>query len=223
MLKYDEFIERVNDAGFWTPFTNYIDQEIFMFSCNSKNVKGQAYLNDPETDTEMWKHRVLKECKLACGHFFNGKSGGYIAPHFYTIFIDAFRPRMDMKERYEDGKLGEYEIKIWNFLFKSNEPQGFDSIRKHFGFKGSKDLPKTRKLESALKNLQMTFDISLCYIATGVGYSTVDNWIPPEWLNINKRMEHEEALEIIYHQAERISNIGEAKRAFSQSLKLYKM
>ena len=29
MLMYDEFIEKVNEEGFWTPFTNYINQVSF--------------------------------------------------------------------------------------------------------------------------------------------------------------------------------------------------
>ncbi len=223
MLKYSEFIEKVNNAGFWTPFTNYIDQEVFKFSSDGMNTKGQAYLGDPEIDTEIWKHSVLHERKLACGYFFNGKAGGYIAPHFYSVFIDAFRPRMTMEERYEVGKLGGYELKIWDFICKSNEPQGFSEIRKHFGFKGAKDLSKTRKLESALKNLQMTFDIALCSTGTELRYDKVDNWAPPEWLNMNKRMEHEEALEVIYRQAEKISNREDIKKAFKGSLNLYKI
>ncbi len=221
MLKYSEFIEKVNNAGFWTPYANYIDQEVFTFSCDGINTKGQAYLGDPETDTEIWKYRVLQEHTLACGHFFNGKSGGYIAPRFYSVFIDAFRPHMTMEERYEAGKLGAYEMKVWEFICKSNEPQGFSEIRKHFGFKGSKDLPKTRKLESALKNLQMTFDLALCSNGTDIRYDKVDNLTPPEWLNMNKRMEHEEAIEIIYKQAEKISNPEDTKKAFKGSLKLY--
>jgi len=39
---------------------------------------------------------------------------------------------------------------------------------------------------------------------------------------MNPRMEHEEALEIIYLQAEKISNAGDAKKAFNKSLKSYK-
>jgi hypothetical protein len=70
MLKYDEFINKVNEYGFWTPYTNYFDQKIFTF--HSQDILpriGQCYIGDPDTDPEVWKTRVVKEKKLACGHF----------------------------------------------------------------------------------------------------------------------------------------------------------
>jgi hypothetical protein len=56
-----------------------------------------------------------------------------------------------------------------------------------------------------------------------LGYDRIDHCIPAEWMNMNPRMEHKEALEIIYCQAEKISNKGEAQKAFKDSLKLYEM
>lgn len=219
MLKYNEFIERVNEAGFLTPFTNYINPEIFTYG--KKN--SQAYSGDTETDTEQWKTRAPQEKKLAYGFFFNGKPGGYIAPRFYSIFIDAFRPPMTMEERYESGKLGEYEKIVWDLLNQHGTSLGWSDIRQKAGFSpANKYKEEIRKLDSALKQLQATFDITVSGTMGHMGCDKVDNWVLPEWLEINPRMEHEEALETIYRQAEKISNEGETKKAFTKSLKLYK-
>lgn len=215
MLKYNEFIEKVNEAGFLTPFTNYIDPEIFKFSWDGCNLNGQAYTGDPETDPTKWSARAAQERKLAYGYFFSGKPGGYIAPRFYSIFIDAFKPRMTVEERHETGKLDEQEWNVWNVFNKTEGPIGWSQIWQYYGIK---DTVERRKLDTALKNLQITFDISY----TGIGYSKVDNWVSAEWMQMNPRMEQEEALEIIYRQAEKISNTGDAKKAFNKSLKLYK-
>ncbi len=226
MLKYDEFIEKVNEAGFWTPFTNYINPIIFTYT---ENGEGQDYTGDSETDPTIWDTRAAQEKKLACGHFFNGKSGGFIAPRFYPIFLDAFKPRMTVEERYESGKLGQYELKIWTLLNKVNRPLSFSDLWQHYGLKSKEE---RKKLEAALNCLQISFDVTVSGVIEGVnkngttfkftGYDKIENWVPAEWIKNECRMEHEEALEAIYRQSEKISNAGEAQKAFRQSLKLYK-
>ena len=228
MLKYNEFIEKVTKAGFWTPYTNYINQETFAFAHDGNNPEGQSYTNGPETDPETWKNRTAQEKNLAYGHFFNGKPGGYIAPRFYSIFIDAFRPRMTVEERFNAGKLGQMEMKIWNLINEKNSPIAISDIYNHYGFRAKE---KAREVESAFKCLQMTFDITISGFIEDeyhngkpnkfTGYDKVDNWVPKEWMAMNPRMEHGEALDVIYRQAEKISNAGDAKKAFRQSLKLY--
>jgi len=213
----------VDEAGFWTPFTNYINPEIFKYAHDGCNITGQAYTDNPETDPEQWKTRAPSEKKLAYGFFFGGKPGGYIAPRFYSIFMDTFRPTMTIEERYEAGKLGEYEKKAWDLLVSSGKPLAWSDFRKNLGLEPAvKYKDEVRKLDSALKNLQMTFDITVSGTVGHLGCDKVDNWVPQKWLEMNPRMEHEEALEIIYRQAENISTPGNAKKAFSKSLKLYK-
>ena len=220
MLKYNEFVEKVNDAGFWTPYTNYIDQDIFRFAWGD-NVDGQTYTNDPETDPKKWITRVVKEKKFAYGYFFNGKPDGYIAPRFVSVFVDAFRPRMTVEERYNAGKISAYEKKVWDLLTEHGGSLDWSDLRKLMGFAPAVQYKtEIRKLESALKNLQMTFDL---VSRGGWVCDKLDNWIPSEWMEMNPRLEHEEALEIIYRQAEIITNAGDAKKAFVKSLKLYKM
>ena len=200
-------VRAVTDSG------NYIDSDI-----NSDVERG-------------WRMRATQEQELACGYFFNGKPG-YIAPRYMSIFINAFRPRASMEERYADGKLGKYGKAIWTLLYESNKPLGWHEIRNKLGFKSvENNKVEIRKVEAALKDLQMTFHVCICggidlthsqtgkVYTTVLGYGTVDNWIPAAWMEANPPMEQKEALEVIYCQAERISKIGNAKKAFRGSLK----
>jgi len=97
-----------------------------------------------------------------------------------------------------------------------------------------------RQLDAALKNLQMTFDIAvICPVSgvlkngepalykngspiIGIGYGKVDDWVPPEWFEMNPRMEHDEALKTICRQAEKFTNQKDALKAFRKSLQLYR-
>jgi len=218
MLNYDEFIERVNEAGFCTPFANYIGSD----------ADEQSYSGDPDTDPRVWRTRATQEKKLACGYYFNGKPG-YVAPYYASIFVDAFRPRMTMEERYESGKLNHCEWLIWTILIGARRPLGWHEIWQYAGIK-TKD--ERRLLEAALKRLQMSFDVTISgeidmtsktgeVYAQCIGYELFDTWVPAEWMKMNPRMEHKEALEIIFRQAEKISNFGEAQKAFRQSLKIH--
>jgi hypothetical protein len=212
MITYDVFIEKVNEAGFYTPFVNYID------------------FNDFSSDIERnWRIKATHEKKLACGYFFNGKPG-YIAPRFLSIFIDAFKPCMTIEERYKSGNLSKYERDIWSIINKHSRPLSLTDIRKILDIKSKSE---QGKLETAIRQLHITFDIAICggvdttlkngeYAGQILGYDKIENCIPMEWIELNPRMEHEAALQIIYRQAEKISKIGEAKKAFNKSLKLYK-
>jgi hypothetical protein len=136
---------------------------------------------------------------------------------------------MAMEERYANGKLGKYEKAIWDLLYQNNKPLGWHEIRNNLGFKSvEKNKAEVRKVESALKNLQMTLDVCICggidlthsqtgdVYTTVLGYGIVDNWVPTGWMEINQRMEHKKALGIIYRQAEKISTPGNAKKAFAK-------
>ena len=166
MIKYDEFVERVNDAGFLTPFTNYIDPEIFTWG--RKN--SQAYSGNLETDPEQWKTRSARERKLAYGCFFNGRAGGYISPRFYSIFIDAFNPRITPEERYESGKLGKYEKIVWDLLNQHGTPLSWSDFRQKAGLSpANKYKQEINQLDSALKQLQVTFDVTICGTTGNMG------------------------------------------------------
>lgn len=216
-VTYNYFIEKVNELGFITPFSE------------GTGADGQSFTGDPDTDPWLWKERAAREKKLAYGSFFNGKKG-YIAPRFYSIFVDAFRPYKSIEERYESGKLGRYEWEFWNLLNKENRPLGTHEYRAMIGVT-AKD--GRSALDAAIVRLQMTFDVTTIGNVDmldkngnpynqSVGYDKIENWAPNEWMEMNPRMEHEEALEIIFRQAEKISNTGQAHKAFEKSLKLYK-
>jgi len=215
MLDYDLFVKKVDEAGFYTPFVNYI----------KPLNEGKDLSNDTE---RTWRMRATQEKKLACGYFFNGKPG-YIAPRYFSIFIDAFKPLTTVEERYEAGKLNKYELDIWNLLNQYNKPLSISDFKNRLKTKG---IDEQRKLESALYNLQTSFDVAICggvdslskqgdILGQILGYDKIDNCAPGEWMELNPRMKHDEALEIIYRQAEKISNNGEALKAFKKSLKLY--
>lgn len=217
MLKYQEFIDRVNEAGFLTPFSSYLPPDI----------AGQEYTGDPETDPRIWRTRAAQEQKLACGYFFNGKPG-YIAPRFLSIFIDAFRPPMTMEDRRTSGKLGQYEWEIWNLLNNTNRTLGWHEFWQMLGVTAKED---RKALEAALLRLQMTLDVTISGTSdilhkSGeghtkcIGYTKMDVWAAPEWMEMIPRMGHQEALELLYRQAEKGSSAGEAKKAFVKSLKL---
>ena len=192
--------------------------------------ESQWWTNDPDLDPWLWKDRVAEEKKLAYGAFFNGKKG-YIAPSFYSIFMDAFRPKSSMEERYEAGKLGLYEWKFWCLITNENRPIGTHEYRRmiDIGEKGK------NALDAAVVRLQTTFDITI----TGnmdmldkegnpynkaVTFDKVDKWIPSQWLSINPPMSHEEAVETIY---ERLTNVSidlglvQAEKLFRKSQRLY--
>jgi len=215
MLDYDLFIKKVDEAGFYTPFVNYI----------KPLNEGKDLSNDTE---RTWRMRATQEKKLACGYFFNGKPG-YIAPHYISIFIDAFKPLATIEERYESGKLNKYELDIWNLLNQYSKPLSISDFKNRLKTKG---IDEQRKLEAALYNLQTSFDVAICggvdslskqgdILGQILGYDKIESCVPAEWMELNPRMKHNEALEIIYRQAEKISQKGEALKAFKKSLKLY--
>jgi hypothetical protein len=154
LLNYIEFIKKINESGFRNRFTNYIDPNIFVFGAEGS----QAYTGDPETDSGKWGLRAAHEKKLAYGYFFNGAPDGFIAPRFYSIFIDAFKPRMTVEERYESGKLGIYEWMVWNVFTALEPPVGWSQIWQYHKIK---DASERRQLDAALKNLQMSFDVAV--------------------------------------------------------------
>ncbi len=228
-FKYNDFVEKVIELGFLFPQ----DKDTRGFpTINDFVSEGQWWTNDPELDPWLWKDRVAEEKKLAYGSFFNGKKG-FIAPQFYSIFIDAFQPRMTMEERWQSGTLGQLEWKFWNLLTSENRPVGTHEYRRMI------ELPNNSTkstLDAAVVSLQMTFDVTI----TGnmdmldkngmpynkaVAFDKVEKWVPKEWLSLNRHMNHEEALEAIYSRACWICkglDLDRIKKVFSKSLKIYK-
>ncbi|MNP77786.1 hypothetical protein D3C76_1752830 [compost metagenome] len=57
-----------------------------------------------------------------------------------------------------------------------------------------------------------------------MAFDTVENWVPKEWLSMNPRMNHQEALEKLYARTERIGHsvdMKQIKKMFAKSLKAY--
>ena len=219
-MTFDDFVEKVEELGFLGPFSiNFVPDE-------------QVWCGDPELDPWFWKERAAREKRLAHGSFFGGKKG-YIAPRFYSIFQDAFRPRTTVEERYRDGKLGQYEWDFWKLLEKEGRPLGTHEFRSMLGVTAKNG---RSALDGAVQRLQMTMDIATVGNVdmldkngkpynSAVAYDIAENWIPPEWLTMNPRMEQAEALEMIYRQAEKTARDDEVMNVrsyFDKSLRLYK-
>ncbi|AIQ65371.1 hypothetical protein PSTEL_21850 [Paenibacillus stellifer] len=227
-VTYHDFVERVTELGFLFP----PDKTLKGFpTINDFVPESQWWTNDPELDPWLWKDRVAEEKKLAYGTFFNGKKG-FIAQPFYSIFIDAFRPQSSMEERWQSGKLGAYERKFWNLLTSENRPIGTHEYRKMLD---NEDKSAKSALDTAVVQLQMTFDVTIAGNVDmldkngnpynkAVAFDTVENWVPKEWLSMNPRMNHQEALEKLYTRTERIGqsvDMKQIKKMFAKSLKAY--
>ena len=228
-FKYNDFVNKVIELGFLFP----PDKDTKGFpTINDFVSEGQWWTNNPELDPWLWKDRVAEEKKLAYGSFFCGKKG-FISPQFYSIFVDAFRPMLTMEERWQSGKLGEFEWKFWNLITNENRPIGTHEYRRMIEIP---DNSRKSTLDAAVVNLQMTFDVTITgnidmLDKKGMPYNKaeafdkVDKWVPKEWLSLNQHMNHEEALETIYSHTQHICNgldVERIKKMFSKSLKLYK-
>ncbi|HEX3075845.1 MAG TPA: hypothetical protein VHQ24_03130 [Lachnospiraceae bacterium] len=226
-FRYEDFVEKVCELGFLMPKDKDIKGFPILEDFVSEN---QWWTNDPDTDPWLWKDRVAEEKKLAYGAFFNGKKG-YISPKFYSIFIDAFRPKTSMEERYESGKLGIYEWKFWCLLTSEDRPVGTHEYRRLIdtGEKGK------NALDAAVIRLQTTFDVTIAGnmdmldkdghpYNKAVALDKVDKWLPPQWLSLNPPMSHNEAVNSIYSRLIEVSkglDIAQVEKLFRKSQKLY--
>ncbi|SHL45063.1 hypothetical protein SAMN02745136_04931 [Anaerocolumna jejuensis DSM 15929] len=226
-FEYEDFVEKVCELGFLMPK----DKDIKGFPVLEDFVpESQWWTNNPDIDPWLWKDRAATEKRLAYGAFFNGKKG-YIAPGFYSVFMDAFRPKVSMEERYEAGKLGLYEWKFWCLLTNEKRPIGTHEYRRMIdtGEKGK------NALDAAVIRLQTTFDITIAGnmdmldkeghpYNKAVVYDMTDNWIPPMWLSVNPPMSHYEAVESIYKRLIDVSkglDTAQSEKLFHKSQKLY--
>ena len=219
-MTFDDFVKKVEELGFLGPFTINIVPE------------NQVWCGDPELDPWFWKERAAQDKRLAHGAFYGGKKG-YIAPRFYSIFRDAFHPRSTMEERYSAGKLSQYEWDFWNLLKKEGRGLGTHEFRSMLGVTAKNG---RSALDGAVQRLQMTMDIATVgnvdmldkdgkAYNSSVAYDIAEISVPPEWLTMNPPMEHAEALEAIYRQAEKTAKPeekGNVRAYFDKALRLYK-
>lgn len=225
-LTYDRFLDLVCDLGFLL----LAGEETRGFPTLSDYVpESQWWTEDPETDPWVWKDRAPMEKRLAYGSFFGGKKG-YIAPRFYSVFADAFRPRMDMADRWATGQLSRYEWAFWNLLPEVGRPVGTHEYRRMIPLNaGGKSA-----LDAAVASLQMTFDVVVSGTADmldksgkpynkSMAYDRADNWVPDAWLTLNPPMDQADALEAIYRRCAQLGKAltrAQIARPFEKSRKL---
>ena len=228
MLKYERFVELVNELGFMS-----MNDVVAGFpKIGDYIVEGQYWSDNPELDPWIWKDRVAAEKKLLYGSYFNSKKG-VISPRFYSIFYCAFHPNITVEERYKAGKLNKQEWDVWNLLNKEGRALGTHEIRKLLGV-----TPKSgaSSVDTALVNLQLSFDIVISGNTDmldkenkpynkSVQYDLVERWVPDDWYQPNLIMSQQEALEKIYERAFQISNsldLDQVKKIFNKQIKLLK-
>ena len=79
MLKYESFVELVNELGFMS-----MNDVVAGFpKIGDYIVEGQYWSDNPELDPWIWKDRVAAEKKLLYGSYFNSK----LFPHVFIVFF----------------------------------------------------------------------------------------------------------------------------------------
>ena len=211
MLKYESFVELVNELGFMS-----MNDVVAGFpKIGDYIVEGQYWSDNPELDPWIWKDRVAAEKKLLYGSYFNSKKG-VISPRFYSIFYCAFHPNITVEERYKAGKLNKQEWDVWNLLNKEGRALGTHEIRKLLGVtpKSGASSVDTAMLDKENKPYNKS-----------VQYDLVERWVPDDWYQPNLIMSQQEALEKIYERAFQISNsldLDKVKKIFNKQIKLLK-
>ena len=82
MLKYERFVQLVNELGFMS-----MNDVVAGFPKNWRLYCGRTVLGDnPELDPWIWKDRVAAEKKLLYGSYFNSKKG-VISPRFIVFLL----------------------------------------------------------------------------------------------------------------------------------------
>jgi hypothetical protein len=219
---YDDFIEKVNELGFFLPVSGFPSASSFI-------KEGQQWSGKPDLDPWLWKDRAPSDKKLAYTSLCGGRKG-FIAPKYYSIFYDAFHPNRTMDERQDAGLLSYYEWKLWNLLSSEGRALGTHEYRKLLGVKTGNG---KSALDTAVLNLQLTFEVTLTgpvdmldkngiAYNTSVGCGLIEDWVPEEWMSMNPRMEHEEAFDIIIRRACEVSELPAdyIVKAFGKQLSL---
>jgi len=210
MFTYDDFISKVNELGF-VANSNMLAgfPQVSDFSHES-----QWWTGDPETDPWMWQARSAREKKLVYGSFYRGKRG-FISPEWFSVYYNAFHPTLTVGERHAEGKLGKYELQVWDLFAKENRILGTHEIRRLLGV-----TPKTgaNSVDTAITNLCMTCDLVVAGDTDmldkdgvpynkSISYDLLENWIPSGWINPASQVDPLQALEKINNQLHKISGI----------------
>ncbi|HEX2947845.1 MAG TPA: hypothetical protein VHT96_18050 [Clostridia bacterium] len=199
LLKYDDFLNRVEELGFMA-FSDILEG---LPSLNSETPGRSWHTGDGETDPWKWKDRAAEEKQLAFGCILGGNKG-FVARRLYPVFYAACRPRQSMEERRYDGLVSQAAWDVWK-LFGEHGELDTGEIRRLAGVVKK----KAGRTDSAIKELQQNFYITVAgsrqktdRLGQPYGwhiniYSKVEDWAPSGWLDAKPGMDRDEAIEEI--------------------------
>lgn len=200
LLKYEDFLDRLNSLGFMT-----LSDVLPGFpSLSGETDEENWHTGHSDTDPWVWKDRVAKEKRAAFGCII-GKHKGFVSPDMYSLFYTAFHPYEHMEERRASGIISEEVWKLWQ-IFEEKTLLNTSDIRREMGVTLKKG---GSKVDKAIEELQQYYYITVAgsrrkidkygkeYGWAANVYDKVENWVPPEWINLNAGMRPDEAREII--------------------------
>lgn len=209
LIKYEDFINRVNELGFMA-FSNTLPG---FPSLTEETPGGIWHTGNPDTDPWRWKDRAAEEKRLAFGCILGGFKG-FIAPQMYSLFYTACQPEEHMEELQAFGLISPEVWRLWR-LFESRSLLSTSDIRQEMGVTKKQG---GSKVDKAISELERMFYITVAGNkrrtdkfgqpfgwASNV-YDKVENWAPKEWLKTNECQSREEAKNIILEQGLAISD-----------------
>lgn len=222
LLKYDDFIERVNELGVMA-----FSRPLPGFPSLADETPGQNWFTgDPDTDPWCWKDRAVQEKKLAYGCVLGGNKG-FVSSRMYALFYAAFRPEEHMEERQAYGLVSPVVWQIWQ-LFEKHNSLSTGEIRKFMGVTKKKG---GSKVDHAISELERQFYITVAGSRQKIDkygqpfgwmsnvYDKVENWAPQEWLQGINHISGNEAREKILDHSIRVSN-GVNREQLSRMLRI---
>ena len=161
ILKYDDFIETILDAGFSMGGGNA--EGIFAVipwnwkSSPAYETPVRWHTGDAETDPWEWRMRVLDERNdIAYAKIFFKKSG-FISRDWYPSFLAIRRGKTTLKEKYESGTISRDAKRIYEVICE-NGVLPLHAIKELGRFR--KD--EKSSFERALIELQMGMFLTMC-------------------------------------------------------------
>ncbi len=199
LLKYYDFLERVEELGFMT-FSNVLDG---LPSLTAETPERIWHTGDDETDPWRWKDRAAEDKRLAFGCILGGNKG-FVAGRLYPSFYAACHPDQSMEERRYEGLVSQTAWDVWKLFEKYNELDTGE-IRRLAGVTKKKG----NRTDSAIRELQQNFYITVAgsrqktdRLGQPYGwhinvYSKVEDWTPSDWLAAGPAFDRGEAVEAI--------------------------
>ncbi|NJD04159.1 MAG: hypothetical protein FIA99_16550 [Ruminiclostridium sp.] len=196
LLRYKDFIARVDDFGFMV-LSNILPG---FPSLSEETPKGNWHTGDPDTDPWCWKDKAAEEKRLAFGCIIGGHKG-FVSGHMYSLFYTAFHPKEHMEERRTSGQVNQTVWHLWQ-LFEEKALLNTSDIRQEMGVTLKKG---GSKVDRAIQELQQQYYITVAgsrrktdkygqpYGWPANVYDNVERWVPLEWMKPASGLNPEEA------------------------------